>query len=198
MRILIKLFIVFTLIIQGCVKDDAINECNDNSGSALECVTEEEITSAVTGFLEYEKGDQEIGIAKGIKINKEWEASLLVFGFDSLFTFGPKTFTSAGAQAETIGFIGVSKSITPGCFNLSSIKNSQDSIRARCSLDDGDVRIATYTLDQTAENKIEIIEFDSTTLQLKARFKATFITDDAQPPYIPEKVRFFNVDMETN
>ncbi len=89
MRNLTKLFVIIVMF-QGCIKDDIVYECED-SEFFLECVTEEAITSTATGFLEYEIGDQEIGIAKGIKINREWEASLLVYGFDSLFTFGPKT-----------------------------------------------------------------------------------------------------------
>jgi len=117
------------IIIQSCNKDEVIGDCGDPAN--LECVSEEAITSLDTGFIEFEKGDQLVGQVKGIKINKEWEASLGIIRFDSLFSFGAKTFTTDGFQAETISFLGLPISIGPGCYYMSSIQNSQDSVFTR-------------------------------------------------------------------
>ena len=61
------------LIIFSCAKDDVINPPCETDINTLpnECVSIEDITSTNTDFIMLDKGLQEEGTAKGIKINEE-------------------------------------------------------------------------------------------------------------------------------
>lgn len=216
-----SLIFFILLFISSCAKDDSINTtCNTDintptgneidqfsTGKTLdqgslfnECVSTENIISTFTDFIMLDKGLQEIGSAKGIKINENWEASVFMFHNDTSFRVIMKTYwidNGSYINGEFFRIGHIPKDNPIGCYNLSSITSSADSIYCQYKVDDFDINLVQYKLDESKENKLEILEFDQVNGILKAKMKASFITDEAAAPYFPEKVRFFNIDIET-
>ncbi|MFT6319492.1 MAG: hypothetical protein ACJAT4_000409, partial [Granulosicoccus sp.] len=166
-----------------------------------ECVSIEDITSTITDFTVLNKGLQEEGIATGIKINEEWEASVFMYHNDTSFRVVLKTYWNDlpifFLTGEVISLINIPISNSIGCYNLTSNFPTVDSIFCGYIVHDGDIDLVRYELDESKENKLEILEYDQANGILKAKLKASFITDEAVEPDFPEKVRFFNVDIET-
>ncbi|MFT4696604.1 MAG: hypothetical protein ACI8RY_001781 [Urechidicola sp.] len=218
-----KYLIFFILLfISSCAKDDSANtscEADINTptgnepdristGKTLdqgslfnECVSTENITSTITDFIRLYKGSQEEGIAKGIKINEEWEASIILYHYDSSFSIFMITFWDDSPNSfitgEVISLANIPINNPVGCYNLTSEISTSDSVHCGYRVDEYDINLLRYTLDESKENKLEILEYDNATGILKAKMKASFITDEAAAPDFPEKVRFFNVDIET-
>jgi hypothetical protein len=219
------LLILYTLlIISSCVKDDSVNapcETDINTpteneidqfstgktlsqGSLLnECVSIENITSILTDFTILDKGLQEEGTAKGIKINEEWEASTFLYHFDSSFSILNFTYWVDSSipisyfSGEFISISSIPINNPVGCYYLTPNESTMDSIRCIYQILEDDITLLEYKLDESKENKLEILEYDNATGILKAKMKASFITDEAAAPDFPEKVCFFNVDIET-
>lgn len=223
----LKLIILCTLLTMfSCVKDDATNPTcevdiippvgevsnEDYTGKTLaqgslfdedECVAFESITSSNTGFTMLDKGFQEEGKAKGIKINEPWEASTFLYGFDSSFSivvitywvWGPTQVSYVTGEFMRLASIPANNPV--GCYYLTSNESTADSIQCIYSMKEYDITLLDYKLDESKENKLEIIEYNQATGVLKAKMKASFITDESSGPEFPEKVRFFNVDIET-
>jgi hypothetical protein len=219
-----NIFLIFSFLffICSCSKDDNINApCETNidiptgnipdkilTGKSLangslfdECVSTENITSTITDFIRLYKGSQEEGIAKGIKINEEWEASIILYHYDSSFSIFMITFWDDSPNSfitgEVISLANIPINNPVGCYNLTSEISTSDSVHCGYRVDEYDINLLRYTLDESKENKLEILEYDNATGILKAKMKASFITDEAAAPDFPEKVRFFNVDIET-
>lgn len=200
-----KKVIIFLLsiFIFTCNKNDIQEECSTNLQEG--CVEVEDITSNQTGFYIFDKGPQEFGTCSGIKINEEWNASPKITYIDtttSIFFIGLTTYNNPSIngfiQAETFAIFNIPYLESEGCYKLTSDVNtiSKDSISIRYIVNDDDVVLANYEIDSTAENKFEILEFNQNTHKFKGKLKASFITDNPMPPLIPEKVRFFNVEIE--
>ncbi len=82
MRNFNSIFILYiTFFSFSCTKDD------NQKTVPTHCVTAETITDTISGFLIFEKGKQENGFAKGIKINKPFESSVFLFVIDYLEHF---------------------------------------------------------------------------------------------------------------
>lgn len=214
------------MIICSCAKDDSTNtsceaDINTPTGNEpdristgktlaqgslfYECVSMENITSTNTDFIMLDKGFQQEGIAKGIKINEVWDASVFVNIYDSIFnlailTYWHDTLDNSYLTGDALGFahIPTNNGNPLGCYDLTSEVSSDSSlVRCRFSINHGDITLISYTLDESKENKLEILEYDPINGIVKGKLKASFITDEPEPGYFPEEVRFFNVDFET-
>ncbi len=187
------------LIFTACTKDpkpdiDVIPET---------CVGSEVITDTTTGFFIFEKGKQEFGYAKGIKINQPFEASVILidrYFKDSLFGFFIQGFWPESNGYFTVGeilrFGYIPFGNFPECFALTNRSSTIDSISTYYSIVDDDVGILNYKLDNTADNVLEILAFDAEKKQFKAKFKATYVADKEYLPDLPKKVRFSDVYVE--
>jgi len=101
-------FLIFyiLLIISSCAKEESTNiSCEadiitptgnesdkisvgktlDEGSLFDECVSIENITSTISDFVMLDKGFQEEGIAKGIKINDTWQSSVFIYDNDTSF-----------------------------------------------------------------------------------------------------------------
>jgi hypothetical protein len=193
------------LIIFSCAKDDVINPPCETDINTLpnECVSIEDITSTNTDFIMLDKGLQEEGTAKGIKINEEWEASIFYFINDSsinlfISTYWYDSIDNSYLLGELLQLLDIPNNTPIGCYDLTTeISSDPKLIRCKYSVEDGDITLINYTLDESKENKLEILEYDPIAGIIKGKVKASFITDEPDPGYFPEKVRFFNVDFET-
>jgi hypothetical protein len=201
-------FIIFCTLLTmlSCAKDDSTNPTcvPQTRNPSDECVSVEDITSTITDFTMLNKGLQEEGIASGIKINEEWEASTFLYHYDSSFSILAITYWVWGTPTQSsyvtgevlsLAYIPINNSI--GCYNLTSEISPSDSVYCGYRVDEYDINLLRYTLDESKENKLEILEYDQASGILKAKLKASFITEEASEPDFPEKVRFFNVDIET-
>lgn len=181
----------------SCVKDE--NQKTD----PIPCVTAETITDTISGFLIFEKGKQENGFAKGIKINKPFESSVLLddrFLNDSIYhllllTYWPERNNYA-ELSESIGLNRILIKPLSNCLNLTNNRTSKDSIFTTYGVGNDDVGILGYELDLNADNALEIISFDSATKKLKAKFKGSFVAKNENLPDLPKKVRFSDVYIE--
>jgi hypothetical protein len=79
---------------------------------------------------------------------------------------------------------------------LTNTKKSKDSINVSYIIVNDDVGILLYKLDESADNKLEIISFDKTTQKFKARLKASFIGEKEYLPDLPKHVRFIDTYIE--
>lgn len=194
-NILIVSFI--TCFYFSCVKDDS------QKLTPAPCVASETITDTISGFLIFEKGKQEKGLAKGIKINKPFESSVLLDDRvlnDSIYhllllTFWPER-NNYSALSESIGLNRILVKPQSNCLNLTNNRTSKDSIFTTYGVGNDDVGILGYELDLSEDNALEIISFDSTTKKLKAKFKGSFIAKEEYLPDLPKKVRFSDVYIE--
>lgn len=198
MRNLKSIFILYiTFFFISCTKDD------NQKTVPIPCVTAETITDTISGFLIFEKGKQENGFAKGIKINKPFESSVLLddrFLNDSIYhllllTYWPESNNYA-ALSESIGLNRILIKPLSNCLNLTNNRTSKDSIFTSYGVGNDDVGILGYELDLNADNALEIISFDSATKKLKAKFKGSFVAKKEYLPDLPKKVRFSDVYIE--
>jgi hypothetical protein len=196
---------LFSILFFSCKKNDVQEECISDLNE--ECVKFEDITSNQMGFYIFDKGPQEFGTCSGIKINEEWSSSPKITYVDtssSIFFIGFTTYNNPSIngfiQAETFAIFNIPYLESEGCYKLTSniSTTSKDSISIRYTVNDDDVVLANYKIDSTAENKFEVLEFNTDTQKFRGKLKATFITDAPIPPVIPEKVRFFNIEIEIN
>ena len=165
------------------------------------CVAPEENSDTLTGFVVFEKGEQEFGYAKGTKINKPYEASVaLKIINDTLYSVALVGYWSEykghSAVGEIIGFDRIQIDYGSNCVNLTNSLMSKDSINSSYSIVNDDVGILLYKLDESADNKLEIISFDKTTQKFKARLKASFIGEKEYLPDLPKHVRFIDTYIE--
>ncbi|MFK7772338.1 MAG: hypothetical protein AB8F94_09365 [Saprospiraceae bacterium] len=148
-----------------------------------------------------DKGLQEEGSAKGIKINKDWEASVVLYYYDTSFSIFMITYwddtPTSHITGEVISIANIPINNPLGCYNLTSNVSPSDSIHCGYRVDEYDINLLRYQLDESKENKLEILEYDDTSGIIKAKMKASFITDESNSSDFPENVRFFNVDIET-
>ncbi|KXK38872.1 MAG: hypothetical protein J5I52_07480 [Saprospiraceae bacterium] len=179
----------------SCEKDD------HQKTDPIPCVTAESITDTISGFLIFEKGKQENGFAKGIKINKPFESSVFLFNnskSDTLIDLQLKGYwlESNGyfAEGEVISFSKIKE--TTKCQKLTNNRESVDSVIVSYSIVYDDAGFLLYELDLSADNALEIISFDSETNKLKAKFKGSFISKKEYLPDLPKKVRFSDVYIE--
>lgn len=191
-------FIIYvTIIFISCTKDD------NQKTVSITCVAPETIMDTISGFLIFDKGKQENGFAKGVKINKPFESSVFVddrFLKDSifhllLFTYWPEK-NNYSALSESIGLNRIPLNPNSNCLNLTNNRTSKDSIFTSYGVVDDDVGILGYELDLSGENVIEIISFDAEAKKLKAKFKASFVAKKEFLPDLPKKVRFSDVYIE--
>ncbi len=196
MRNLNSIFILYiTFFFISCTKDD------NQKTVPIPCVTAETITDTISGFLIFEKGKQENGFAKGIKINKPFESSVFLFEnvkSDTLIDLQLKGYWPETnghiAEGEYFSFYNVKK--TAKCQNLTNNRESMDSVIVNYSIVYDDAGFLFYELDLNAENALEIISFDSATKKLKAKFKGSFVASKEYLPDLPKKVRFSDVYIE--
>lgn len=196
MRNLNVIFILYiTFFFISCTKDD------NQKTVPTPCVTSETITDTISGFLIFEKGKQENGFAKGIKINKPFESSVFLFEnakSDTLIDLQLKGYWPENnghiAEGEYFSFYNVKK--TTKCQNLTNNRESMDSVIVNYSIVYDDAGFLFYELDLNADNAIEIISFDSATKKLKAKFKGSFVAKKEYLPDLPKKVRFSDVYIE--
>ncbi|MCZ2099960.1 MAG: hypothetical protein LC107_00300 [Chitinophagales bacterium] len=168
------------------------------------CVTPDIITDTISGFLIFEKGKQEYGFAKGIKINKPFETSTHLynknFSLDSIIDlvlscYWPEN-RGHSALAEQIVFEKIQVNSNQTCFELTNNLRSKDSLFTSYVIVNDDAGILNYKLDLTDENIFEIISFEPEHNRLKARFKASYIANKEYLPDLPKKVRFSDVYIE--
>lgn len=190
-------FIVMTMAF-ACQKEICIP-----SETTPLCVGPEENLDTLSGFIIFEKGEQEFGYAKGTKINKPFELSVFIddkWVEDSVFTFFMAGYwpehKGHSAVGETIGLNWIPVYDVPSCFNLTNNRESKDSVYINYLIVNDDVGILNYKLDESADNKLEIISFDKTTKKLKARLKASFIGEKEYLPDLPKHVRFIDTYIE--
>lgn len=195
LNIIFILYITFFFI--SCTKDD------NQKTVPTPCVTAETITDTISGFLIFEKGKQENGFAKGIKINKPFESSVFLLNNilkDSTFDVILKGYwperNGHFAEAEDIIFNKILVNAKNKCLPLTNNQNSTDSIFTIYTIGNDDVGILIYELDSNADNAIEIISFDSAAKKLKAKFKGSFVAKKEYLPDLPKKVRFSDVYIE--
>ncbi len=165
------------------------------------CITKEPLSDTISGFEIFEKGLQEYGFAKGIKINQPYESSVFINDFSDstiIFHLQSAIFNERGWMLETENiFIANSiNNINLGCFPLTKNNFSIDSFNVRYSIDDYDINILFYRLDMSADNAIEIISYEPESQKLKAKLKASFIADKEYLPYLPKNVRFSDIYIE--
>jgi hypothetical protein len=195
------LFLVLTLY--ACHKEI----CVPIESLETPCVEKEPITAKDTGFLFYNLWNPAInGFAKGVKINKELKMSALMGVSDNTFGIQIVSFDTVvngnGRYLASDRILIHNIPIFPNvCLPLNFLKEKtlpNDSIKMQSiySMDDDDITIFRYELDTTADNRLEIIEFNKDKKQFKGRFKATYTTKKPYLPYYPGKVRFFNMDIE--
>jgi hypothetical protein len=198
MKNLILLSLFCVLLALSCEKEN--KKPKDNPPP---CVGPEENFDTLTGFTIFEKGKQEFGYAKGIKINLPFELSVFIdddWVEDSVFTFfmagyWPE-FKGHSALGEKIGFNRIPINNGSSCFHLTNNRNSVDSIYCSYNIVNDDVGILRYEIDINSDNKLEIISFDKTTKKLKARLKASFIGEKEYLPDLPKHVRFIDTYIE--
>lgn len=182
-------------------------EISDNTPDLTPCVEKEVAEETISGFLVFDKGDQEFGNAKGIKINEPFEATVTVAFkntnfpplkdstlYVTLSTFWPESdgYSPAG---EAIYLRDIPLFNNEQCYDVTNNSFSNSSISAQYEVLHGDTNILGYEVNESADNKFEIISFDTTTHKLVARLKVSFIADTALLPEFPKKVRFFNIDI---
>jgi len=196
------IIVLLLLLFFSCRNDDIQVVCK--SEIIDECVANEVITSNQTDFYLFNTGEQEFGISSGIKINEDWDASPFIWLDSFSFFFALKTYTlndfNEYIQAETISILDIPSTNAKKCYALTSNMNNTntDSLFIRYVVQDDDTTLARYDIDTTAENKLEILEFNPDTQKFRGKLKASFITNAPIDPIIPEKVRFFNVEIEIN
>ncbi len=186
--------ILFIYFICSCGRDD------EPIVYPAPCVTPDIITDTTSGFLIYDKGKQENGFAKGIKINKSYESSSYLYIVDTVYTLHLKSylFNSRGWDIESEDIIigNIFKNVKVGCYNLIENYRSKDSIYAHYSINDSDIQHIFAKLDPSADNILEIISFEPENNRLKARLKASFISEREYLPDNPKNVRFSDVYIE--
>lgn len=170
---------------------------------AEDCVPVSEITSTKDSFYTFYPGNQKFGKTKGVKINKEFEASVYSYniktGFAGMFVFtlwNPDFQFSLGDIIYIDGWEDTKDS--KGCYDLTPNEASEDSLKCTYTLFDYDIALADYVLDLDSINKMEIIEYSPDSLKVKAKMSAHFVTDDYWEPFIPERVSFLNVEIEAH
>ncbi len=189
------LSILFIYFICSCGRDDEPIEY------PAPCVTPDIITDTTSGFMIYDKGKQEHGFAKGIKINQLYESSvtLNMFG-DSLLSIRLQSakLNERGWMLETenLSVYNVAKYFDVGCFPITHSGLSKDSYYVTYSIDDYDINNVSYKLDMSADNVFEIISYEPESKKLKARLKASFIAEKEYLPDNPKNVRFSDVYIE--
>lgn len=161
----------------------------------------ESFSDTISGFEIFEKGLQEYGFAKGIKINQPYESSVFIREFrDSLLILHLQSaiFNERGWMLETENIIisNKAKNFNEGCYTLTNSFLAKDSFDITYSIDDYDINILFYRLDMSADNTLEIISYEPESKKLKAKLKASFIADKEYLPYLPKKVRFSDVYIE--
>lgn len=198
MRNLNSIFILYiTFFFISCTKDD------NQKTVPIPCVTADTITDTISGFLIFEKGKQENGFAKGIKINKPFESSVFLddrYLNDSIYhlhlmTFWPE-INNYAALSESIGLNRILIKPLSNCLNLTNNRTSKDSIFTTYGVGNDDVGILGYELDLSEDNALEIISFDLDHRKLKAKFKGSFVAKNEYLPDLPKKVRFSDVYIE--
>lgn len=166
-----------------------------------ECVSIENISSSNNNFVMLFKGSQEQGMADGIKINEQWKTSVFLQSDDSIFSIFMVTYwddlPNSSITGEVISIANIPSNNAIGCYNLTSEVLPSDSIFCGYRVDEYDINLVRYELDESKENKLEILEYDPVNMVVKGKFKASFVTDEPDPNSFPEAVRFFNVDFET-
>jgi len=190
--------LIFCLCAVSCQKETEVPKLDK-----LPCVGPEDNQDTITGFIVFEKGEQEFGFAKGIKINQPFESSVFItnsWGKDSLFSFvifgyWPKN-KDHSALGEVIGINKIPFRTSPYCMNLTNNVQSLDSILISYNIVNDDVGIIHYVLDNDADNILEIISVDNINKKFKARMKASFIGKKEFPPDLPKNVRFIDTYIE--
>jgi hypothetical protein len=87
------------------------------------CVAPEVNPDTLTGFVVFEKGEQEFGYAKGTKINKPYEASTFINIFsDSVFKltmvgYWPE-YKGHSAEAERLGLNNIPIESVDKCYSI--------------------------------------------------------------------------------
>jgi len=192
------IFLIFSLCVVSCQKETEAPKVEK-----LPCVGPEDNQDTITGFIIFEKGEQEFGFAKGIKINQPFESSVFIYDSwikDTVFSFmilgyWPEN-KGHSAQAEQLTLNNIPLDFNKECFYLTNTRRSKDSIFVSYIIINDDVGILGYKLDNDADNILEIISFDKSTKKLKARVKASFIGDREFPPDLPKNVRFIDTYIE--
>ncbi len=210
MKLIHLLILLSTMLCLACQDDNSpiITEDPPPVIVAERCVDFEEATSEDTGYLVFDKGQQEEGSASGIKINKEWDASPELIIDSTDFRIVNRTFWRGIIDgydygefltlAELLRLFDMPTDIPIGCYSLDDNETNIDQNYIRCSysLHHGDTWIARYQLDPTADNQIEIIESNQEQGVFKAKLAASFFTDENPGlPEYPNSLRFFNVDI---
>lgn len=208
-NLLLVLFFV-GIVFSSCKRqDDPIPTPPIEEPEPQKCVDTEVSSSDETGFLIFDKGTQEEGYAKGVKINEDWEASAYMLNTDGASTIYSYTrwdsifhngewhyYDFVLAEKIILGYL--FDSISFGCHPLIKyvIGETPDSIWASYDVYNDDIVVVSYELDEQADNRLEIIEFDESAGIFTGKFKATFVTDNPGPPEFPERVRFSNVEIK--
>ncbi len=173
-----------------------------------ECVLTEDITSEVTGFLNYHKGLQEEGVAKGIKINEEWGGSAFYRDNHSIPRLVVNTYWhgliggfdyEGYSLAELLTIVFDSYDISNKCYELTNQETNleEDKIQCNYSLHHGDTTLDRYQLKEEAINVLEVLEHDREIGVFRCKLNASFITDKSLGlPEYPEELRLFNVEIE--
>jgi len=203
-RILFLLLIILVMAVSCRKENNAIEEI-DQLEDETYCIKPDTQKDTITGFYVFEKGKQEFGFAKGIKINQPFEASVFLrdmWNDNSKFTISIIGYWSMlpqnghSAEAESINIGSLKKDTMKSCNDLTFNLNSPDSTFITYNVVNDDVHVLSYKLDLSGHNKLEIISYNKETNRLKAKLSASFVTDKEFPPLLPKKVRFSDVYIE--
>lgn len=169
------------------------------------CVnTQERIMSRDTGFYVFQKGLQETGFAKAIKINKPWEASVFATLVEDQNLLHISFYTYYTEEAypynisEIIGISFLYNDINDGCFKLEGslpIDINAPIARISYATTRGDIGLDLYRVEENTNNSyLEIEKINLEEKKISGRLMATFLrrSPSTQFTFNRPVVRFFN------
>jgi len=204
MRKLIFIFVLTLVLFSACTKDSTPAPVD----SIPSCVLPEVSTDTISSEGIFEKGNQPDGFAKGMKMDKLFEAGAEAYTYsptnlnyrDSTLNLFMETFWQKkygeGRRVETFILRALPAFRNNTCYPLTNTINQKDSIYIMYRVGSDDTVISWYKLDTKADNMLEVLDIDFTKKRVKAKFKATFVSKNNFLPEFPQRVRFSDVYIE--
>jgi len=175
------------------------------------CVnTQERIISRDTGFYVFQKGLQETGFAKAIKINQPWEATAFAALRENqnVIRIALNTYYTEEADpydvSEMMGIAFFYNNIEKGCFELKEelpTNSNSQSARISYATNRGDIGLDTYRVDEDSNNNyLEIVNIDLENKKISGKLMATFLRRSPYTQFTFNRpvVRFLNGSFEAD